>query len=110
MADNSDAKMEYEVPEDQVIDLEEHAKAGKKPPKAKKYKIKIDKEKYEVQVPCMTGRQILALASKNPPERFQLNQKLHGGQVLPIGLDQTVDFTTPGIEKFMTVPLDQTEG
>jgi hypothetical protein len=27
-----------------------------------------------------------------------------------IGLDEDVCFTTPGVEKFKTMPLDQTEG
>lgn len=98
-----------EIQED-LIDIEEYAILGKKPPKAKKYRIKVDKEKYVVTVPSMTGREILVLAGKNPPERFQLNQKFKGGRVKVIKLDQVVDFTEPGVEKFMTVPLDQQEG
>jgi len=58
----------------------------------------------------MTGREILTLAGKIPPESFQLRQKLKGGTVRKIGLDDNVDFTEPGVEKFMTIPLDQTEG
>ena len=38
------------------------------------------------------------------------DQKFRGGAVHPVGLDETVVFTTPGIERFMTLPLDQTEG
>jgi len=45
-----------------------------------------------------------------PIERFQLNQKSHDGVVEKIGYDEKVDFTEPGIERFMTIPLDQTEG
>jgi len=30
--------------------------------------------------------------------------------MLEIGLGETVSFTMPGIEKFKTLPLDQTEG
>lgn len=93
-----------------VIDIEEYAKAGKKPPKAKNYRIRIDKDRYVVQVGEMTGRQILELAGKNPPERFRLDQKLHGGQTKKIELTEVVDFTAQGVERFMTLPLDQTEG
>jgi hypothetical protein len=100
---------EVEVMEE-LVDIEEYSNLGRKPPKAKKYRIKVDKEKYTVIVPSMTGREILVLAGKNPPERYQLNQKFRGGHVEPIRLDQVVDFTQPGVEKFMTVPLDQTEG
>jgi hypothetical protein len=95
---------------DEVIDLEEFAQAGRKPPKAKKYRIRIDKTKYEVSVPSMTGRQLLQLAGKIPVERFLLSQKLHGGQVKPVGLDDVADFTAPGVERFMTLAKDQTEG
>lgn len=94
----------------EVVDIEEYAKAGKEVPKGKKYKIKVDKDKYEVEKEEMTGREILALAGKNPPDRFQLNQKFKGGRVEPVGLDQKVNFTVPGIEKFMTIALDQYEG
>jgi hypothetical protein len=58
----------------------------------------------------MTGREILILAGKTPPERFQLNLRLKGGKVVKVGYDEKVCFTTPGVEKFMTIPLDQTEG
>ena len=95
---------------EEYIDIEEYAKAGKQPPKGAKYLIKVDTAHHKVEVESMTGRQILELAGKNPVERFQLNQKLHGGVVSKVQYDQIVDFTTPGIERFMTIPLDQTEG
>lgn len=33
-----------------------------------------------------------------------------GGQVKKIDADEKVDFTRPGVERFMTLPLDPTEG
>jgi len=96
--------------ESEIIDVEQFSKEGKTPPKANKYRIKIDREVYVVEKECMTGRELLILAGKNPPDKFQLNMKLKGGKVEPIGLDETVCFTKPGTEKFMTLPLDQTEG
>ena len=95
---------------DEVIDLEQYARAGRKPPKAKQYRIRVDRERFVVNASEMTGRQILELAGKQPPERFRLDQKLLGGQTQKIELNQVVDFTTPGVERFMTMPLDQTEG
>lgn len=96
--------------EDEVIDLEWAALNGHKVPKGRKYRIRIDREKFVVDKECMTGKELLVLAGKNPPERFQLRQKLKGGNVVTIPLDKTVCFTDPGIEKFKTLPLDQTEG
>ena len=100
-----------EAAEVEELDLEEFSKMhGGKPPKAKRYIIRIDREKYTVNVPNMTGRQILGLAKKLPPENWLLNQKLKGGRVVAIGLNDVVDFTAPGVERFITLPKDQTEG
>lgn len=93
-----------------VIDVEQYAKEGKEIPHAKQYRIRIDKEHFVVDVPEMSGRGLLNLAGKTPPERFALYQKLHGGQTKKIELDQIANFQEPGVERFMTLPLDQTEG
>lgn len=94
---------------EEIIDIEEYAKKKKKPPHAKGYRIRIDKEYKDVRVPKMTGREILSLVGKTP-ETHMLSQKIHGGQVIPIDADQTVDFRHPGIERFQTLALDPTEG
>lgn len=94
-----------------AIDLEEFAKSGKTPPLASSYRIRVDKLVFTVNVSHMTGRQILTLAGKVPVERFKLFQQMHGGgQPQRIELDQSVDFTTPGIERFKTLPVDSTDG
>lgn len=97
-------------PIDEIIDLEEYALANRKPPRARRYRIRIDKTKYEVKVPSMTGRELLTLAGKSPVSNYMITQKLRGGQTHRIELDESADFTTPGVERFMTLPLDQTEG
>ena len=63
-----------------------------------------------VDSPTMTGAQILKLAGKTPADRWRLQQKFHGGQARTIRAEDVVDFTAPGVEKFMTLPLDQTDG
>lgn len=94
----------------QEIDIAQYSKEGKEVPKNEHYIIIVDQTRYKVEQECMTGKEILLLAVKNPPERFQLNQRFKGGKVVTIKLDQKVCFTEPGVEKFMTIPLDQTEG
>ncbi len=96
--------------EEEIIDLEEFAKLGKTPPKGKKYRFRVDNEKYVTEKEVLTGKEILELAGKFPIERFQLNQKIKGGSVKKIGYNEKVDLTEKGVERFMTVPLDQTEG
>ncbi len=95
---------------DDVIDVEELAKAGKTVPRATRYRIRVDKTVIVVDGPTITGREILSKAGRVPPERYQLDQKMRDGSLRKIGLNDVVDLTTPGIERFMTIPLDQTEG
>lgn len=95
---------------DEIVDLEEYARTDRRPPQARRYRIRIDAQRFVVHVPFMTGRQLLELAEKVPPERYRLFQKLRAGALEPVAFDQKVDFNTPGVERFLTLPLDQTEG
>jgi hypothetical protein len=96
--------------ENGIVDVESYAREGKPVPPGHQYMILVDRQKYTVNQECMSGREILTLAGKIPVERFQLNVRIHGGKVEKVGYEQELCFTRPGIEKFMTIPLDQTEG
>ena len=85
----------------------EDAEAHARPPT---YRIQIDKDHFEFTNPTPTGRELLVLAGKNPPEQYGLYLKVKGGQPKRIALDEHVDLRHPGTEKFVTLPLDQTEG
>ncbi len=93
----------------EIIEIEVFAKEGKTPPHGHKYKIKIDKQHYTVSISTMTGRELLTLAGKTPVEKWLLQQKIKG-HVHKVGLDEVVDFTRPGVERFMTIPNEVTEG
>lgn len=101
--------MTENVEELELLDVEEYAKAGKDKPKARRYRIRIDRAHYETTNPTPTGREILALAGKTP-EGYLLSQKVTGGPPVPIGPDQEVDLRAKGVERFMTVPREATEG
>jgi hypothetical protein len=77
---------------------------------AHKYKIRVDDEKYTVLVSKKTGRDILILAGKENPELHDLYQLFKDGSSKPIELSEKVDFSCPGIERFITIPRDMTEG
>lgn len=94
---------------EEIIDLEEWAKADKKPKRAKRYRLRIDKEYKIVEVHSMTGREILALVGKTP-ETYLLSQKFRGGRVEPVKAEQVVEFHRHQIERFQTLALDSTEG
>jgi hypothetical protein len=94
--------------DNEIIDLEEFATAGKPVPPGKKYRIRIDKETKVVEVDHLKGREILGLVGKTT-EKFILRQRVKGG-VKPVGPDETVSFLDPGVERFMTIPNEVTEG
>ena len=101
---------EVVVEADEPVDIEACAEHGHETPRAKRYAIRVDRQRHVVDRPAMTGREILTLAGKNPATRFRLDQKLRGGQAKKVGYDESVSFCAPGVERFMTVPLDQHEG
>ena len=100
--------LEEEILEE-LIDLEEWVKAKKGPRKAKRYRIRIDKEKFVVTVHEMTGKDILGLVGKTP-DKYLLSEKFHGGRVEPIKPDQIVVFHRCDVERFQTLAKDPTEG
>lgn len=94
----------------ETVDLEEYARAGKKPPHAKSYRFKVNATVITVDYPIVTGREVLEKAGLTPPERFTLRLKASGQKPRKIELDEKVDLRTPGIEKFKALPRDQSEG
>ena len=94
---------------DELEDLEECVKESRAARAVRRYRIRIDREQFVVHVTHMTGKQLLELAGKRDVSRWKIFQKLRG-QIVEIGLHETVSFTAPGVEKFKTLPLDQTEG
>ncbi len=95
---------------DEIVDLEEYAKLGKRPPLAKGYRIRVNGEPFVVHEPTPTGRAILTLAGLLPTESYTLRVKMAGEKPHKVGLDETVDLRRHGVEKFKALPRDQTEG
>ena len=95
---------------DEIIDLEEYARLGKRPPLSKGYRILVNGEPFVVHEPSPTGRAILTLAGLLPAENYTLRIKLAGQKPQKVGLDEKVDLRRAGVEKFKALPRDQTEG
>lgn len=95
---------------DEVIDLEEYARLGKKPPLAKGYRFKVNGEPFVVQQPIITGREVLTIAGFLPAKDYTLRLTVMGQPPQKVGLDDKIDLRQPGIEKFKALPRDQTEG
>ena len=93
-----------------LVDLEEYAGASRKPPPARRYRVKIDHDHYVIEKRFIIARELLELAGKTPPESYELEKRMSGGNYVPLELDQEVDLGEPGIEVFESFPLDETEG
>lgn len=93
-----------------VVDVEECARRGEKPPKGRRYRIKIDRKPYVVESATITGREVLELAGLEPPEKYTLRVAVAGQRPEKVGLEDTVDLTRKGIERFKSMPRDQTDG
>lgn len=79
-------------------------------PQAKKYKFKVRNEVFETEDQFITGREVLETAGLIPPNAYKLDLKTKGNRYQEIGLEDTVDLSNPGIEKFTYISRDQSEG
>lgn len=95
---------------DEVIDLEAFSKTGKRPPRARAYRFKVNEDVFEWPKPVITGREVLTLAGLTPPENYSLRLKTAGGKPRKIDLDDKVDLREPGVEKFRAIRKDQNDG
>lgn len=94
-----------------VVDLEDCAREGRKPPiSLQGYLVKINGEKFVFCSPKVSGREILLAAGLTPPENYSLRLMARGERPRKIKLDEIVDLTEKGIEKFRAIIVDQTEG
>lgn len=92
------------------INIEEYAKLGKPVPTTGPYKIRVNKDFFEWPDPTITGKAVLDLAGKKDQyDRFGAYEFVRGKPVR-MQLNDPVDLTQPGVERFETLPLDQTEG
>ncbi len=89
----------------EVVVIEEFAKRGEKPPRAKTYVVRIDKKTYHIHKPDPTGEELLAAAGKTSAG-YKLYQVFRGKQPEPVAPGQHVDLRAHGVERFTTVPKD----
>lgn len=108
--ENDDAVAADDQVLDEIIDLADFASRGVKPPKAKGYRIRVNRDSFVFEIPNPTREQILEKAGLVPVGLWTLRLKLHGGAFDRIEPGEHVDLTRPGVEKFKALPNDQTEG
>jgi hypothetical protein len=106
----NETEAQPQVDQIDVADLEEYARQGKRPPPAKLYRIRVNRDHFEFDEPNPTRETILTKAGLLPPEIWTLRLKVRGGEFIRIAPGDRVDLTAPGVEKFKALPNDQTEG
>lgn len=92
-----------------LVDIEEFAKRGEKPPHAHLYRFRVDDHYYSTPKAELTGREILAFAGKTP-EGYHLRERLRQGKVETVEPDEVEDLREHGIERFITIPRENTDG
>ena len=95
---------------DEIADLEEYANRGEQPPLCKGYRIRVNRKTLVIDTPFPTGEEILTKAEYIPAKDYTLRMVISGSRPEKIALDQKVDLTKKGIERFKVLPRDQTEG
>ncbi|ACV25476.1 multiubiquitin domain-containing protein [Kangiella koreensis] len=73
------------------------------------WRFRVDKNNFTVDSPSITGREILIMAGKTPVEQYLLILSGHG-QPKEISLDEKIDLSQPGIERFRTLERECREG
>lgn len=74
----------------------------------KSYKIRVDKQTFEVSDQYITGSELKKLVSA--PSSYGVWLKVQGNKDIEIGDSEKVDLAQPGREHFFTGPKQTTEG
>lgn len=72
------------------------------PKETKQFNVIIDGDVFSFNDPKVTGNQLLTVAKKYPVDEHIIFQHLNDGQFEEIRLEETVDLTQPGAERFKT--------
>ena len=93
-----------------LVDIEEYARAGRQVPRAHRYRYRVNKQHLVTECPELTGRQILESAGLVPAEQYRLRLKERHGPPVEIGLDQVIDLRKPGVERFVAQKKEVQDG
>ena len=83
---------------------------SEKKPHEKGYKFMVRNRQFETANRFITGREVLETAGLVPVTQYKLDLKEKGNRYREIGLDEKVDLSDPGIEKFTYISRTQSEG
>ncbi len=98
-----------DAPGETAVDIEECTKHERRPPKWRRYRIRVDRDKFVVEKRLVSGGDVLALVDKLPGD-WALNQKHRGGHRTRFEADEEIDLATVGVERFETVRRQAQQG
>lgn len=81
-----------------------------KKPLNKGFKFMVRNRQFETANRFITGREVLETAGLLPVTQYKLDLKMKGNRYREVGLDEQVDLSDPGIEKFTYISRTQSEG
>lgn len=96
-------------PGEAVVEIEECTRHGRRLPRWRRYRIRVDRERFVVEKRVISGDEVLALVNKRPAA-WALNQKLRGGRRIRIEAHEEVDLAEPGVERFETIRRQAQQG
>ena len=96
--------MTNKISPEELIDIEHYSNTNQKPPVGKKYQVKVDDQTIVFNKEKVTGQEILEAACRTPVECYTLYQKFKHCDFEKIDLNEVVDLTKPGLERFITKP------
>lgn len=88
----------------EIIDIEEYLSNGKKPPRGKKYTVKVDGQKITFDHEVVTGEEVLNAAGLKPVECYSLYLKEKGCDFELVRSHEKIDLVEKGVEQFVSKP------
>jgi hypothetical protein len=94
-----------------VIDIEEYGKTCREVTPAKKYLIKVDKEKFPWPLPVVKAEAIIKMVVKDNPVNYNLVKFYSNSpKPVPVAFTAEVDLTEKCLLRFVVQPKTQNDG
>jgi hypothetical protein len=95
---------------EELVDIEEYARAGRPIPHARHYRYRVNKTKYVSEVPELTGAQILERAGLVPVDQYRLRLKRRHGPPVEINPTEVVHLREHDVERFVAQRKEVQDG
>lgn len=84
----------------EVVDVEDSAKAGRPVPQGRRYRIRINEQRYVVDQPVIRREQVLELGGFEASDELCVRVRIRGEKPHLLQPGEEVDLTHRGVERF----------